>query len=512
MTFADCLSVKLINLFSQQLTLNHPESSELVGSNLIHLETKSQQEWHSAIASIEKILTSQLKSSQAKNQSVEGLVISSPVPIISNPDLIKSLEMVVFSQPYHQKMALMPSKTSSSSATKKVESSQNNGIHDTFSALIEVPLDRSDNLREEQFCLVFTAQFCCLIVKGSDQLGKPKFDFSFEPEIINQAWLSLRKRLANYQQPKLTYLEQLVEKFAPINPDYKIVSQFTRYLLDYLKINELNQHNNYNLRLNQEINYSVESSKIPRKSKNISLQKTPLPPYPEVELLQALTHEIRTPLTTIKTITKLLLKKAKLSPDLSQYLELIEQECTEQINRMELIFRATELETVSQQNNKKVQLVPISLEQILNTTIPRWQKQAQRRNIILDIIVPHKLPQIVSDPAILTQILTGLMEKFTRNLPTGGHFKVLILPAGNQLKLQFLSESNLNNQQTKCLGKLLLFQPDTGSLCLSTDVAKNIFQALGGKLVIKQKPDKGEILTVFLPLGNSNGKSFSCAK
>lgn len=502
MTFADCLSVKLINLFSEQLTVNHRDTNELVDSNLLHLETKSQQEWHSAIASMEKILKSQIKSPQKKNQSIEGLIISSPAPIIRNPELIDSLEMLVFTQPKNNKMALMPCKTG---AAKSQIKSSNNFTNHTFSSLIEVPLDVKDNLKEEQFCLIFTAQFSCLIVKGIDESGKPKFDFSFEPEIINQGWLSLRTRLVNYQHPKLTYLDELVEKFAPINPDYKIVSRFTRYLLDYLKINELN-HNNYNLQINQGINYYSQENQVPRKSKSISLKKTPLPPYPEVELLQALTHEIRTPLTTIKTLTRLLLRKAKLSPDLTKHLEIIEQECTEQINRMELIFRATELEAGSQQK-KQVKLVPISLKQILNQTIPRWQKQAQRRNIILDIIVPRHLPQIVSDPAILTQILTGLMEKFTRNLPTGGHFKVLVLPAGSQLKLQFLSESNLNNNHTKCLGKLLLFQPDTGSVCLSTDVAKNIFQALGGKLIIKQKPDKGEVLTVFLPLGNS--KSFS---
>jgi len=78
---------------------------------------------------------------------------------------------------------------------------------------------------------------------------------------------------------------------------------------------------------------------------------------------------------------------------------------------------------------------------------------------------------------------------------------VLVLPSGDQLKLQFLSESNLNSNKVKCLGKLLLFQPETGSLSLNPDVTKHIFNVLGGKLIIKQNQNKGEVLTVFLPLG-----------
>ena len=46
----------------------------------------------------------------------------------------------------------------------------------------------------------------------------------------------------------------------------------------------------------------------------IDYNATPKPSQPkEVELLQALTHEIRTPLTTIRTLTRLLLKRIKLS-------------------------------------------------------------------------------------------------------------------------------------------------------------------------------------------------------
>lgn len=472
MILSDCLETNLSEILMEDDWSNELEDFTHDKTNI---DIKTQQEWNGAIASLEKLLNLTIGGDKNNHESKQGVIISSPTPIISDIKLVSQLETVVFSTSNSEKMALMPCDFQTKFQSVSPLS------------FIDVSLNINDSLINEQFCLVLTKQFSCLIIKSFDKNNKSKFQFSFAPEVINKAWLLLKRRLISSRNYHTQYLDNLVLKFSPIIPDYKIVSQFTRYLLKELK------HFNIS-KIEEEVNT------IPRQSESISLKKTPLPPYPEFELLQALTHEIRTPLTTINTIAKLLIKRAKLTPDSVKHLELIEQECTEQINRMELIFRAAELES-KPAKQEQVRLVPTSLEEILNSTIPSWKKQAERRNIILDIIIPQKLPKIFSDPIILTQILGGLIEKFTRNLPSGSNFEVLILPAGNQLKLQFVSESNFNNDHVKCLGKLLLFQPDTGSLSLSHDVTKNIFHALGGKFTIKQKPHKGEILTIFLPLG-----------
>ncbi|MEY2977507.1 MAG: hypothetical protein RLZZ435_1646, partial [Cyanobacteriota bacterium] len=56
------------------------------------------------------------------------------------------------------------------------------------------------------------------------------------------------------------------------------------------------------------------------------------------------------------------------------------------------------------------------------------------------------------------------------------------------------------SEQFEALGNLLLLQPETGRLSLNLEVTKNLFQAIGGKLLIREKVDHGEVMTVFLPL------------
>jgi K+-sensing histidine kinase KdpD len=203
-------------------------------------------------------------------------------------------------------------------------------------------------------------------------------------------------------------------------------------------------------------------------------------------------------------MTRLLLKRASLTADVVKFLEVIDQECTEQINRMELILKAAEMGTTPSQE-QGIQLVPTSIEQVFQQSIPHWQKQAKRRNVELDVVLPQNLPQITSDPRMLNQMLTGLMEKCTRNVPTGGHIRVQVTTAGHQLKLQVYSEVHPATNPLKALGQLLMFQPETGSVSLNLDVTKNLFNALGCKLVVRQRPHEGEIMTVFLPLDNDHG-------
>jgi len=156
----------------------------------------------------------------------------------------------------------------------------------------------------------------------------------------------------------------------------------------------------------------------------------------------------------------------------------------------------------------------MSLHQLLQQSIPRWEKQAQRRNLTIEVTLPQKLPEVVSNPGMLDQVLTGLMENFTRSLPAGGHIQVEVTPAGDQLKLQLQSqpypdETGICPAESvrKSIGQLLMFQPETGSLSLNMNVTKNLFQVLGGKLIVRQRPQQGEVLTIFLPLEVSSAEA-----
>lgn len=486
-------------------------NSHVHAPNVILKRTRVEREWRGAIASVEQLL---LETIAANGGSVAdgshtclGLVLAGSVPVLSQKALLSSLQTWIFTPEWlklsTKKPWLLPPATGKSAK------------EDVAVAVVEplagrlMPLLPGDPLASEQFCLVLTTQFSLVMVAGVDSNGVPAFMFSFEPEVVEQTWHSLRSRVELTSTQSLSQLDSIVEKYYPIAPDYRTVTQFSRLLLKHLP--EPEGARGYKRSGGSEEAGEAEGEKPLVTSPQPTASN---PSYrPDLELLQAFAHEVRTPLTTIRTLIRLLLKRRDLGNDVRKRLEVIEHECREQIDRMELMFRAVELET-SKAKNTNTYLIATSLEQVLQQSIPRWQQSAERRNLTLDVVMPQQMPTVISHPSQLDQVLTGLIENFTRSLPAGSHIQVQVMPAGDQLKLQLFSQSQSEENGAagsfwvppirRSLGQLLTFQPETGSISLNLTATKHLFQAIGGKLIVRQRPHLGEVLTVFLPLEISN--------
>lgn len=444
---------------------------------------KAEQQWRVSLAATEHLLIQTLAADVP--DKTQGLVLSAPAPLFSQPKLTQSLQTVTFTAKPFNPLALMPFQMPTAIATVDDKITPNESV---------LPLLPADPLGKEQFCLVFTDKFRLVLVLATHKSGQKTFSFSFDPEVVQQAWQSLGARVILTNPDLFAELNTLVQTYPPVAPDYRTVIQFSQFLLQELTQPEANKEE----RSEDKANLSPSPS-VPPSSPHRS----------DVEFLQAFAHEVRTPLTTIRTMTRLLLKRRDLPANVISRLEIIDHECTEQINRMELLFKAAELQTSTCFRSTHTQLTPMSLDQVLQQSIPRWQQAANRRNLTLDVVLPQHLPTVVSNPNMLDQALTGLMENFTRSLPPGSHIQVHVIPAGDQLKLQLSPQLQCQDTSKaptaklpirKALGQLLMFQPETGTISLNIAATKHLFQAIGGKLIVRQRPHDGEVLTIFLPL------------
>ena len=103
-------------------------------------------------------------------------------------------------------------------------------------------------------------------------------------------------------------------------------------------------------------------------------------------------------------------------------------------------------------------------------------------------------------------VLGGLMDRFSRGLPSGACVLISLQPAGARLKLRLSSEAmpgsgdgDRDGEQgpgTTSVGPVLSWNPTTGSLQLSRQATQRLFHSLGGRLAERA----GNDLTVFFPL------------
>jgi len=222
----------------------------------------------------------------------------------------------------------------------------------------------------------------------------------------------------------------------------------------------------------------------------------------ELALLEALTHEVRTPLATIRTLIRSLLRRGDLPAVVRQRLEQIDGECSEQIDRFGLIFLAAELQR-QPENGSEAQLARTDLSALLGQLQELWQRQLARRGLELQLHIAAELPAVLSDPARLETMLGGLVDRFSRGLPAGSTVTVSLQPAGARLKLRLTSSAEPGRgaegggkAHRELVGPVLSWNPATGSLHLSRQATQRLFARLGGRLT-----ERGEGgLTVFFPV------------
>jgi len=222
----------------------------------------------------------------------------------------------------------------------------------------------------------------------------------------------------------------------------------------------------------------------------------------EAKLLEAISHEVRTPLATIKTLISSTLRKYTMDQTIRSRLIEIDNQCTEQIDRFGLIFNAAEI--VNSEISPSQQLTGIDLGGILNKLSPNWMNQLRRRGIILKLDIPDNLPHVLSNSEKLELMLSGLIDKNTRGLKEGSILTLELRPAGQKLKLQLIVQTKYHNikENNKLdgsdIGPVLNWNPQTGSLQLSQSATQKLLASLGGR--VTQRKDSG--LTVFFPVSD----------
>jgi signal transduction histidine kinase len=509
------------------------------GRSRAQLQIKAEREWSGALAALTLLLQSTLPTqpshsvaakSDARKPAITpvpaGVVICGPLPLFSQGSLLEKLSSWVFVPDSMQPPLGLRLSASFDDGTIE----EPNPAH--YPQLLSL-LD-SDPLTAERFCWVVTSRFSLVLLLGENAAGEPQFFFSFEPTAVRDCWKTLLTRLRLTHPRQAEDLEGQIEPFAPIAPDYQVVMQFSQWLLQFSP--ELSDWpspsrsapsaaspsaaqpiaHDPDSRAANPIGMPLGDLNPPPKVQSKAQADAPpeaqdaAAPPEDVELLRAITHEVRTPLATIRTLTRLLLRRRDLAPEVIQRLETIDRECTEQIDRFGLIFQAAEMG-----NGRLVHLAPTPLGQLLSSSLDRWQVQAQRRNLTLTLSMPEDLPRVVSEPTLLDQALTGLIDRFTRHLAPGSQIEIDASLAGDQLKLKLQTHCPQGNpspsplsHQLKSIGQLLAFQPETGSVSLNLKATKHLFQLMGGRLVVKEG-DRQEVLTVFLPLDSSAGVTAS---
>ena len=218
-------------------------------------------------------------------------------------------------------------------------------------------------------------------------------------------------------------------------------------------------------------------------------------------LLRAVSHDIRTPLTGIVGATNVLLEQENtLTPE--QRHELIRnanEEAQWLIRIVENLLSITRMGG----DEAKVNKTPEAAEEIIEGAVGKFTRR-WGTDIPVEVHLPEEFLLVPMDPLLMEQVLTNLMENAVLHGKTTRHITVTLCRSGDWAR--FIVEDDGQGIAPDRLehlfdGTLQGQQGDRGrSMGIGLSVCRTVVQAHGGRIRGENRTEGGARFTVELPL------------
>jgi signal transduction histidine kinase len=135
----------------------------------------------------------------------------------------------------------------------------------------------------------------------------------------------------------------------------------------------------------------------------------------KAELLSALAHEMRTPLTSIKGYsTALLMEEASFSPDIQrEFLNIIDEEC----DTLQDIIHDLLESSVIDAGLLRLEPEPVMLSRLARDVIEGVARRFPKHRFVVDF--PTPFPIVDADPRRIAQVLQNLLDNAVKYSPEG---------------------------------------------------------------------------------------------
>lgn len=153
------------------------------------------------------------------------------------------------------------------------------------------------------------------------------------------------------------------------------------------------------------------------------------------EFLSTVSHELLTPLTSMKVAIRML-REANLAPEQQErYLHILETQCTQETQLINDLLALQKLES----NSVGIQVQQIDLCSAIRDIQQSWLETMAEREVILELNLPNRPLMIRTEPDSLHRILTELLTNARKYSDSGSKISLTVL--------SYLSETERSSPQ-----------------------------------------------------------------
>ena len=163
-----------------------------------------------------------------------------------------------------------------------------------------------------------------------------------------------------------------------------------------------------------------------QKQENLKLEQM------KVEFLRGASHELKTPLASLKIILENMRDKIGRYKDRDRYLS-VSLDIVDEMNQ--IVLEILSLSSVQELAGDKEW---IQLDQVLEQILDQYKVLAQSRSLTIDNLIPDK--PVYMDPAILKLVLSNVISNAVKHSDAGGEIQLRLEEEGTHLTVENTSQ------------------------------------------------------------------------
>lgn len=151
------------------------------------------------------------------------------------------------------------------------------------------------------------------------------------------------------------------------------------------------------------------------------------------ELFANVSHDLRTPLTTLHAHLEVLSLKETLSAEERHtYLAVSVRQSQRLIKLTEQLLELAQLDA------RQVRIVPepFQLAELAHDVAMKFELSARRSGITLSVVHPEQVPLVTADIGLIEHVFDNLIENAVRYAPTGGTVTVRLIPQSHVVRVE----------------------------------------------------------------------------
>jgi PAS domain S-box-containing protein len=223
------------------------------------------------------------------------------------------------------------------------------------------------------------------------------------------------------------------------------------------------------------------------------------------QFLSIASHELKTPLTSIKASAQLLDRRLKQDPIDRSRIEPLLSQVQSELNRLENLVLDLLDATRIQQGRLELRWEDVDLVELARQAIERFESAAQGPPGHALVLLADGPVEARVDPDRIDQVVTNLVSNALKYSPDGGKVDVVVRASGGAAEIA-VTDRGIGISADELA---TLFQPfargdfarqSIGGTGLGLFISAEIVERHGGTIAVDSTPGQGSTFTVYLPV------------